>query len=349
MQRKIDLALRSNYGNKRNLSTIKYIVIHYTANDGDSDEANGNYFDDTYRGASAHYFVDDDSITQTVPDDYVAYSVGGSKYNNAGGRLHGVATNANTLNIEMCDTVKDGRYNVSEKTLANTIALVKEKQTQYGIPDANVIRHYDVNGKPCPAYYVDENAWATFKARLAGGWVQDSVGWWYRNADGSYPVNSWKLVDGQWYYFNEKGYMVTGWKQINSTWYYLEESGKMHIGWLDLNGTWYYLNQDGVMLTNWQLIDGTWYYFNTDGVMQTDWQLIEGQWYYFDTNGKMFASKWITSKGKDYYLTASGAMATSCYVKSASANIYYWVNKDGVWEPEWNTSTPNLTKYYVAV
>ena len=166
MQRKIDLALRSNYGNKRNLSTIKYIVIHYTANDGDSDEANGNYFDDTYRGASAHYFVDDDSITQTVPDDYVAYSVGGSKYNNAGGRLHGVATNANTLNIEMCDTVKDGRYNVSEKTLANTIALVKEKQAQYNIPDANVIRHYDVNGKPCPAYYVDENAWQLSKQDL---------------------------------------------------------------------------------------------------------------------------------------------------------------------------------------
>ena len=29
-----------NYGNKRSLKSIKYIVIHYTANDGDTDEAN---------------------------------------------------------------------------------------------------------------------------------------------------------------------------------------------------------------------------------------------------------------------------------------------------------------------
>lgn len=268
MQRKTDLALRSNYGSKRNISAIKYIVMHFTANDGDTDEANGNYFDDTYRGASAHYFVDDDSITQSVPDDYVAYSVGGKKYaNTKGGSLHGIATNANTLNIEMCDTVKDGRYNVSEKTLANAIALVKEKQEQYNIPIENVIRHYDVTGKQCPAYYVDETAWASFKARLAEGWKQNSVGWWYQNADGSYPISAWKSIGGKWYYFDERGYMVTGWKVINATWYYMEESGAMKIGWLELNGQWYYLNESGAMVTGLQTIGGATYYFATDGHM----------------------------------------------------------------------------------
>ena len=34
------LANRANYGSKRVLSKIKYIVVHYTANDGDSDEGN---------------------------------------------------------------------------------------------------------------------------------------------------------------------------------------------------------------------------------------------------------------------------------------------------------------------
>ena len=34
------LANRANYGSKRVLSKIKYIVAHYTANDGDSDEGN---------------------------------------------------------------------------------------------------------------------------------------------------------------------------------------------------------------------------------------------------------------------------------------------------------------------
>jgi glucan-binding YG repeat protein len=269
MQRKTDLALRSNYGNKRNTSDIKYIVMHFTANDGDTDEANGNYFDDTYRGASAHYFVDDDSITQSVPDDYVAYSVGGKKYaNTKGGSLYGIVTNANTLNIEMCDTVKDGRCNVSEKTLANAIALVKEKQQQYNISNENVIRHYDVTGKQCPAYYVDEAAWASFKARLVTeGWKQDSNGWWYQNADGSYPVSAWKSIGGKWYYFNEKGYMVTGWKEINGKWYYMDESGAMKTGWLELNGQWFYLNESGAMATGLQTIGGATYYFAADGHM----------------------------------------------------------------------------------
>lgn len=169
MIRKTDLAHRSNYGNKRNTSDIKYIALHYTANDGDTDEANGDYFNGANRNASAHLFVDDDSCTQSVPDNYVAWSVGGNKYpNTKGGSLYGIATNANTLNIEMCDTIKNGKYEVSAKTQENVITIVREKMKQYNIPIDRVIRHYDVTGKLCPAYFVDETAWAAFKARIAG-------------------------------------------------------------------------------------------------------------------------------------------------------------------------------------
>ena len=35
---KTNIANKKNYGGKRNTSSIKYIVIHYTGNDGDSDE-----------------------------------------------------------------------------------------------------------------------------------------------------------------------------------------------------------------------------------------------------------------------------------------------------------------------
>ena len=86
------LANKANYGSKRALSKIKFIVIHYTANDGDSDEGNGNYFANHIVEASAHYFVDGDSVTQSVPDDYVAWSVGGGKYsdcNKTGGGRNG--------------------------------------------------------------------------------------------------------------------------------------------------------------------------------------------------------------------------------------------------------------------
>lgn len=74
---KKNIANKANYGGRRDLSSVKYIVLHYTSNDGDCDENNATYFHDRIVKASAHYFVDSDSITQSVPDDYVAYSVGG--------------------------------------------------------------------------------------------------------------------------------------------------------------------------------------------------------------------------------------------------------------------------------
>ena len=169
---KINLANRKNYGEKRSIEAIKYIALHYTANDGDSDEGNANYFHNHTVKASAHYFVDDDSITQSVPDDYVAWSVGGKLYTDhvstGGGRLYGIATNNNTLNIEMCDTVKDGVIKASEATIENAIDLIRRKMKQYKIDIDHVIRHFDVNGKHCPAYLMDEQAWKKFKTRIMG-------------------------------------------------------------------------------------------------------------------------------------------------------------------------------------
>ena len=165
---KIKTANRSNYGGKRSTTDIKYIVIHYTANDGDTDEGNGNYFANNIVGASAHYFVDDDSITRSVPDDYIAWAVGGSKYKNTkGGAFYGKCTNANSISIELCDTKKNGVYDFTETTMKNAADLVKLLMEKYTVPVERVIRHYDVTGKVCPKPFVDdEKAWKEFKERL---------------------------------------------------------------------------------------------------------------------------------------------------------------------------------------
>ena len=174
------LANKSNYGSKRALSTIKYIVIHYTSNDGDTDENNGKYFANNVVNASAHYFVDDDSVTRSVPDNYVAWSVGGNKYSNCastgGGKFYGIATNNNTLSIEICDDVKNGVVYPSAATIENVIAFTKAKMNEYGIPKENVIRHFDVTGKSCPAYWVDDAKWkAEFWNRLGSATVNSSA------------------------------------------------------------------------------------------------------------------------------------------------------------------------------
>lgn len=172
---KTNYADKSNYGAYRSLSKIKYIVWHYTANDGDSDESNARYFKTANRKASTHYFVDDDSVTISVPDTYVAWSVGGSRYSNykttGGASLYKICTNTNSISIELCDTQKNGIYNVSEKTLANAIELTRELMQKYNISINNVIRHFDITGKNCPAYYVNNTEWNKVKMRIVNGSV----------------------------------------------------------------------------------------------------------------------------------------------------------------------------------
>lgn len=147
MNIKTDIANKSNYGGTRSTSVIKYIVVHYTGNDGDTDENNANYFRNNIVEASAHYFVDDDSITQTVPDNYVAWHCGAKTYKHANCR------NTNSLGVEICDDVRNGVIYPSDKTIANALELVEYLMKKYSVPKENVIRHYDVTGKLCPAYW----------------------------------------------------------------------------------------------------------------------------------------------------------------------------------------------------
>ena len=167
---KEQLANSGNYGGSRNASQIRYLVYHYTGNDGDRAANNAKYFQNNIVKASAHYFVDDTTVWRSVPDLKVAWSVGGSKYANAdktgGGTMYGVITNTNSISIEMCDTIRNGVYQASEATLANAAALGRALMEKYDIPIENVYRHFDVTGKHCPSYLVSARKWAEFKKRL---------------------------------------------------------------------------------------------------------------------------------------------------------------------------------------
>lgn len=158
---KTNTANKGNYGGVRSVSSIKFIVIHYTGNDGDTDESNANYFKNNVVKSSAHYFVDDDSITQSVPDNCVAWSVGGNRYasykTTGGAKFYQTCTNANSISIELCDDVKDGKIYPSAKTITNALDLTKMLMKKYNIPASNVIRHFDVTGKICPGYWAGDS------------------------------------------------------------------------------------------------------------------------------------------------------------------------------------------------
>lgn len=186
---------------------IKFIVIHYTANDGDTDEGNANYFKNVNRQASAHYFVDEDSITQVVLDENTAWHCNDTqKYLNGGGQYKKIVENANSIGIEMCSDKENGQYVITDKTIDNTVELVKTLLAKHNITVDNVIRHYDVTGKICPEPFVrNPELWKKFKEKLTEKeepmyetfkdvpkWYQDAIGYYIKNGD----LNDGKPLDG---------------------------------------------------------------------------------------------------------------------------------------------------------
>nr|DAI75899.1 MAG TPA: N-acetylmuramoyl-L-alanine amidase [Caudoviricetes sp.] len=133
---------------------------------------NAKYYASNVVKTSAHYFVDEKEIVQSVDDLRVAWAVGGKKYpscpRTGGGTLHGRCLNANSISIEICDAKKDGVYAPSAKTVAQALALTKALMKKYNIPASNVIRHFDVTGKLCPAYWSGKEN--------AGKWEQEFHG-----------------------------------------------------------------------------------------------------------------------------------------------------------------------------
>lgn len=86
------------------------------------------------------------------------------------------------------------------------------------------------------------------------------------------------------------------------------------IAWELVNGSWFAFGADGYLKTGFiydHQLSG-WFYVDVNAGMFTDWQFIDSAWYYFNpisdgTRGKMAADTWVNQ---------------------------YYVNKNGVWEPE---------------
>ena len=132
---------------------IKGIVIHYTANPGSTAMQNRNYFeglkDSHVTKASSHFIVGlDGEIVQCVPTWEEAYASN--------------ERNKDTVSIETCHLKEDGRY--TKETYESLVRLTAWLCKKFDLTENDVIRHYDVTGKICPKYFVeDEFAWEKFR------------------------------------------------------------------------------------------------------------------------------------------------------------------------------------------
>lgn len=132
---------------------INNIVLHYVANPGSSAEGNRNYFDsladqDSQKGGtstSSHFIVGlEGEVIQCIPINEVAYA--------------NAPRNEDTLSIEVCHPDDTGKY--SDATYESVVRLTAWLCTQLKLKSSDVVRHYDINGKLCPKYYVEhEEEW----------------------------------------------------------------------------------------------------------------------------------------------------------------------------------------------
>lgn len=136
---------------------VNKIVIHYVANPGSTAQANRDFFDSLAdqdpqkegTSTSSHFVVGlEGEVIQCIPITEVAYA--------------NAPCNYDTISIEACHPDATGKFN--DATYDSVVNLTAWLCKKLRLTSGDVERHYDINGKICPKYFVDhEDAWKQFK------------------------------------------------------------------------------------------------------------------------------------------------------------------------------------------
>lgn len=158
---------KRNFNNtKRPLSAVEFVVMHYDAGTKATARNNVDAFATHVTETSAHFFVDENEVAQSVLETYPAWHCGGHKYKNgAPAPYHGICKNYNSIGIEMCSRMVNNRYVIPKATQERAACFAASLLRKYNLAVDRLIRHYDVTGKHCPApMVVEESEWNKFKA-----------------------------------------------------------------------------------------------------------------------------------------------------------------------------------------
>lgn len=136
------------------MNSIQYIAIHYVGNAGTTAAQNWSYFeglkDTQVTKASSHFIVGlEGEVISCIPLNEMSYCTN--------------ERNVDTISIEVCHPDWDGQFNSA--TYQSVVNLTAWLCKTFALPVDHVIRHYDVTGKHCPKYYVENPpAWDQLRA-----------------------------------------------------------------------------------------------------------------------------------------------------------------------------------------
>ena len=145
--------------------------------------------------------------TSPEPGDVIFFTNGTRAYHT------GIVTEVTSTKVKTVEGNTSGASGVIENgggVCQKSYSLTEGKIMGYGRPDWSIVQEEKT------------------------GWIRDSIGYWYRRADGSYPANKWCIINHHYYLFNRDGYMVTGWHRWDGKvcdpddgsggWYFMDNS-----------------------------------------------------------------------------------------------------------------------------
>lgn len=160
-------------------NTHQFIAIHYLG-------CVGQNYDLAADGCGAHFTIYwDGSIYQRCDYNAVPWAVGTAGYYT---QKHPKANNYSTISIELCckcdgnsNDANDLYWYFTTETQNAAVWLVQKLMKDLNIPIENVLRHYDIVNKWCPAPYCRNNkyktswTWDEFKSKVSGKEISPSV------------------------------------------------------------------------------------------------------------------------------------------------------------------------------
>ena len=140
----------------RAMTAVNGIVVHYVGNPGSTARQNRSYFAKlalthaTY--ASSNFIIGlDGEILLCVPIGEVAFCSNDR--------------NDDTLSIEVCHPDDTGEF--TPESYESLVRLVRWLAEFYELDEEDILRHYDIRGKECPRYFVQNpEAWEEFKTEV---------------------------------------------------------------------------------------------------------------------------------------------------------------------------------------
>ena len=167
------------------LEKVRGIVIHWTGNKANQNPLEIiNFWTTDNKPHSAQYLISNKGlIYQVMPETEVAFHSGqniseGNLYTLIAKQILALSgkssVNFSLIGIELVPILgingdENGKEagKISQQTIDAAVQLTAELMIKYNLnPDTDLYRHYDLTGKLCPLYYVDDKKWIDFKNKV---------------------------------------------------------------------------------------------------------------------------------------------------------------------------------------